>query len=258
MFYKDFEKVFVGVSDVASLVFRFCDHVEVVNFGGDSAYYAYLIPEGCRLTNRYEEVASGIWWLSVYDDTHRTLNIHCGPKPIRVYRAGGYGLAIEVPNGATIKREDGDEEIFVAPKVYVCVSDGIHPVWFAETNNVSEFPKECLDYFETAYEDIFRKLENEEDLPWQRPEDEPELKAIFFDSEAVNEWNEAVEAGDYDGFVLDDKLKNADDVLIFDTDKEQNFFDFLKTCDVTISSKVMFLQELVAKHFGFDADEEED
>lgn len=96
--YKDFSKVYIGDSDIASLVLRFCEGgITEVHFGEDGAYSAYLINENdVEIPEHYELVASGGKWLMVYDDNERTQNLRA--DKINVYRAAMRGCIIHLIN----------------------------------------------------------------------------------------------------------------------------------------------------------------
>lgn len=99
--YKDFEKVSLGSSDIASLTMRFCSSKKAefgdLKFGQDSSYSAYFVNEEIDIPEHYELVAEGENWLWIYDDTERTFR--CSAESIKVYRAREMGCLIYAPNG---------------------------------------------------------------------------------------------------------------------------------------------------------------
>ena len=94
--YKDFEKVYIGSSDIASLAFRSVCKLEDVRFGGDGCYSAYeVFGDDVEIGAHYRKVFSGDTWLWIFDDTGRAYNsgYHDG-MVVDVYQAGGYGCII--------------------------------------------------------------------------------------------------------------------------------------------------------------------
>lgn len=100
--YKDFETIYIGGSDVASLIMMGLKEtgrsLEFLNFGEDGEYYAYLIHrkenEPVEIGEHYKKVATFTNWLKIYDDYESTLDIK--GRVINVYRAGEFGCIIEV------------------------------------------------------------------------------------------------------------------------------------------------------------------
>lgn len=102
--YKDFETIYIGGSDSASLILmgiKETGHgrsLEFLNFGEDGEYYAYLIHrkenEPVEIGSHYELVATFNTWLKIYDDDECTFRTY--GKVINVYRAGEFGCIIEV------------------------------------------------------------------------------------------------------------------------------------------------------------------
>lgn len=99
--YKNFPVVYVGESDIASLIVRSCgdDRVAVLDFGGDGAYQAYhCIGDDVEIGEHYVPVFEGHSWLKIYDDHGLAYNEnrYCEAEHTKVtlYRAGGYGLII--------------------------------------------------------------------------------------------------------------------------------------------------------------------
>lgn len=101
-YYKDFEQIYIGFSDIARLI------VDTPNLGvhylkmdGDGTYFAYLVErkwdEEVEIGSHYSLVLSTDCWLSVYDDHKLTYKGFA--SKFNVYRAGGYGIIIEKING---------------------------------------------------------------------------------------------------------------------------------------------------------------
>lgn len=97
--YKDFEKVYIGSSDIASLIARFCyaKTAKIIEFGGDDDYHAYFVNQKIKMPKYYKLVASGKVWLNIFDDRERTFSVRA--KFIRIYRCGDYGIIIYAPDG---------------------------------------------------------------------------------------------------------------------------------------------------------------
>lgn len=100
--YKDFEKTFIGDSDIASLILSGCSvigkqEVDILKFGLDGNYNAYIvndkmtfIPECYELRNIFKG------WLKIYDDSSLTQSFYA--DEIYVYRAGEMGCIIQLVN----------------------------------------------------------------------------------------------------------------------------------------------------------------
>lgn len=75
--YKEFEKVCIGGSDIASLLFRQPMEVKEIGTGEDGTYYAYIIDteEDIEIGEHYEKVYETNGWLMIYDDDKRTLKL---------------------------------------------------------------------------------------------------------------------------------------------------------------------------------------
>lgn len=99
--YKDFEKVFIGDSDVAALIVAGNVAGEglkthILKFGGDGAYYAYIIDEQCEIPAHYEKVAVFNGWMRVYDDEALRRKFYA--EKITIFRAGDYGCIVFLQN----------------------------------------------------------------------------------------------------------------------------------------------------------------
>lgn len=96
MTYKDFPKTFIGVSDIASLTVRVPCDVHVLDFGGDSAYHAYVCEGDVDIAPHYKPVFEGEHWFKIYDDSGLVLTqySHDEYTKFTFYRAGEYGCII--------------------------------------------------------------------------------------------------------------------------------------------------------------------
>lgn len=96
--YKDYDKKFIGVSDIASLVMVGFGEKEVeskmLHFGGDGSYSAYIVDGEAEIGAHYEKVATFAHWFKLYDDSGLTLSTY--GSEINVYRAGEMGCIIQV------------------------------------------------------------------------------------------------------------------------------------------------------------------
>lgn len=84
----------LGSSDIAQLLARSWDKVEIIKYQCDDSYSAYVVDEHCAIPAHYECVGRFTAWLSIYDDETRTADFKA--KEINVYRAGDYGTIIQV------------------------------------------------------------------------------------------------------------------------------------------------------------------
>ena len=98
--YKQFEKTYIGDSDIAALVLVGCDKTDVVarmlNFGEDGTYKAYVDDSDTEIGNHYNKICSFNHWLKIYDDDGCTAEFKA--DLIIVYRAGEMGCIIQLVN----------------------------------------------------------------------------------------------------------------------------------------------------------------
>lgn len=98
--YKDFEKEYIGSSDIASLILAGCDNdgslsLKELHFGGDGCYNAYVIDDNVKeIPGHYYKVAEFDSWLKIYDD--ESLVIRFDGEKIIVYRAADFGCIIQI------------------------------------------------------------------------------------------------------------------------------------------------------------------
>lgn len=99
-YYKDFEMIPIGGSDIACLIMAGCHQEEgfttdVLHFGGDGSYWAYLVDEeDVVIGAHYDKVGVYHHWMKLYDDTGRVFFEY--GKEFRIYRAGDYGCIIQM------------------------------------------------------------------------------------------------------------------------------------------------------------------
>lgn len=98
MNYKDFDKIFIGYSDISTLILYGCyGNLKELHFGEDNSYQAYLVyGRHVEIGNHYNEVGRFYSWLKIYDD--ETLVRVFRAKEIVVYRAGEMGCIIQLIN----------------------------------------------------------------------------------------------------------------------------------------------------------------
>lgn len=99
--YKDFNKKFIGESDIASLTIRSETSCVALNFGLDAAYMAYIVTEEAEIGNHYKLIFEGKSWLKIFDDTE--LTFFARANEIKIYRAGELGCIIQLIGNATIE-----------------------------------------------------------------------------------------------------------------------------------------------------------
>lgn len=96
MTYKDCGKVFLGASDIASVILRTPNEVNILKFGSDGTYSAYFIDADkgeCEIGEHYKEEFAFSGWLKVYDDDMVQCKLYA--ESIKVYRAGDFGCIIK-------------------------------------------------------------------------------------------------------------------------------------------------------------------
>lgn len=96
-YYKNYKKVFIGESDIASLVFRGACKLKEINFGEDGDYRAYIVDEDAIIGSHYEYIDTFKSWLRIYDDFGLKLRLNNSRK-YKVYRAGDFGIIIQLIN----------------------------------------------------------------------------------------------------------------------------------------------------------------
>lgn len=98
--YKEFEKEYIGSSDVASLIMS--GYVEgkgldlnELHFVKDGSYYAYIVNEAeATIGNHYHKVAEYKNWLKIYDDLELVRKFRA--EKIVIYRAAEMGCIIQL------------------------------------------------------------------------------------------------------------------------------------------------------------------
>lgn len=96
--YKEYEKVYIGSSDIASLTVVAArangdQLAQSLEFGIDSNYFAYLVDSNAYIGDHYKLVQSCKCWMKVFDDDELTLKLNA--PIINIYRAGECGCIIQ-------------------------------------------------------------------------------------------------------------------------------------------------------------------
>ena len=102
--YRDYDKEFIGESDVAAVTmigpYGYELVARVIKFGGDGDYRAYIVDEDAEIGAHYTEVARFKTWMKIVDDSAIQREFHA--DKIVVYQAGEYGCIVQL-----IGRQDG-------------------------------------------------------------------------------------------------------------------------------------------------------
>lgn len=93
--HREYSRISLGGSDIASIILRDSRGVRELRFGEDGSYSAYLVDAECDIPDYYTLEAECKSWLSVYDDSIKTFEVQNPKKIIRVYRAGEFGCIIQ-------------------------------------------------------------------------------------------------------------------------------------------------------------------
>lgn len=94
--YKDFEKTYIGDSDIASLTLSSPEGVYRLNFGEDADYHAYIIPAGVPIPSHYSLRYECKHWLTIFDDRRLTFEYQGYNTSFKIYRAGMRGCIIQI------------------------------------------------------------------------------------------------------------------------------------------------------------------
>ena len=98
--YKDFEKIYIGCSDIGSLIIGSPYVVKEIFFGADGRYEAYECFGEVEILEHYNLICSGRTWLKLYDDEGLTYSRWKPNSYIKfdIYRAGDFGCIIHWHN----------------------------------------------------------------------------------------------------------------------------------------------------------------
>lgn len=97
--YKDFEKQYIGSSDITSLILAGYKEGEgfvtmPLHFGQDASYNAYIVEGEAEIGSHYEKRAEFESWMKIYDDEELVKSFK-GNKII-VYRAAEMGCIVQI------------------------------------------------------------------------------------------------------------------------------------------------------------------
>ena len=98
--YKEYNKINLGMSDIALLTLRYCDNkgkIKYFNltFGKDGVYNAYLIDSNCEIPFYYKKVFDKrIIWCQFIDD--QKVSFECRNKNIKIYRSANMGCIVQL------------------------------------------------------------------------------------------------------------------------------------------------------------------
>lgn len=107
--HKEYQKIFFGCSDIASLTLRGCNLNPVcVTTYSDGSYHAYVIDDDTELGDHFENIGEFNHWLWVYDDTRRVATFDA--EKITVYQAG-LTFAVRL-SGNCQKSKHSDPDMF--------------------------------------------------------------------------------------------------------------------------------------------------
>ena len=97
--YKEFNKVWLGESDIAALTVRSCGNVCSLEFGEDGSYDAYECFGDVEIGNHYTKVFEGSKWLKIFDDNRLAYDKYFAEYEYAdIYRAGNFGCIIHWHN----------------------------------------------------------------------------------------------------------------------------------------------------------------
>lgn len=92
--HHNYETCFIGSSDIASLTLRGPMRADVLDFGEDGRYRAYIVDEQATIPAHYKLKFETTAWLHVYDDD--CLAYRAAADEIKVYRARERGCIIQL------------------------------------------------------------------------------------------------------------------------------------------------------------------
>jgi len=96
--YKEFEKEYIGSSDIASLILVGCGEnslkLKELHFGGDGSYQAYVVDRETEIPKHYKKAEEFNIWLKIYDDEELVKEFEA--DKIEVYRAGEMGCIVKL------------------------------------------------------------------------------------------------------------------------------------------------------------------
>ena len=94
--YKNYKKVYIGESDIASLTLRAPTKAHILKFGSDGCYEAYIVDGKAEIGNHYKLDFTCNHWLKIYDDFELVKTFKA--DEIKVYTVGSFGCIIQLIN----------------------------------------------------------------------------------------------------------------------------------------------------------------
>lgn len=107
--YKDYPKIDLGYSDIATLIAVGCGQwdderhsclkIGEIGYGGDNIYDAYLVTDkDAEIGSHYEKVFECDSWLKIYDDDTCVFRSNYKFNRFEIYRAADFGTIIKCWN----------------------------------------------------------------------------------------------------------------------------------------------------------------
>ena len=97
--YKEFNKVWLGESDIAALTVRSVYDVYNLKFGGDGSYHAYECFGDVKIGKHYKKEFEGRCWLKIFDDNSLRYDKSFDEyDKVDIYCSGNYGCIIHWHN----------------------------------------------------------------------------------------------------------------------------------------------------------------
>jgi hypothetical protein len=100
MNYKEFNKVWLGESDIAALTLRSGNGIYDLKFGEDGSYHAYeCVGDDVEIGSHYTKVFEGRRWLKVFNDYRLVYDVYFDEySTVDIYRSGSFGCIIHWHN----------------------------------------------------------------------------------------------------------------------------------------------------------------
>lgn len=122
--YKDFDKQYIGSSDIASLILAgYVDgkglDLKKLPFGQDESYDAYIV-EGAdvEIGSHYRKIAEFNSWMKIYDDERLVRTFHA--DKVVVYRAMEMGCIIQLVNELKLRENPQEERnVMLRPRIHL-------------------------------------------------------------------------------------------------------------------------------------------
>lgn len=96
--HHEYEKRFIGASDIGALVVvgwtQEGTKTEMLNFGEDGSYSAYVVDADAEIPESYELVMEFESWVKIYDDSE--LMFVASGRTIKIFRRGIWGCIIRI------------------------------------------------------------------------------------------------------------------------------------------------------------------